>query len=234
MSGSGGITPIIHNSGQRAPQKNIIDYISKLQRLSVAESAMSLPEDFYTLEDRIDDFVQGMRTALSSTIFLALLTPLSLGVLNDLIPVFGNQVPTLMDQIFVVYFMFGFTIAYGFLIASIRKYYVGTVCRASIRNLMNGVTTGTIIKIVVVFFLFHWIYYTLSPDNLLAAANWATPKIGYQRSVAIYYWLLNFRPVFLQSAYVHTAGSLLFILIPSSLILYQRYKFRKEENYVGF
>ncbi|ADU66170.1 hypothetical protein Selin_1436 [Desulfurispirillum indicum S5] len=236
MSSSG---PVIVQSspGRSEPPKNIIDAISDIQRFSVSEVTGSLPEDFFTIANRLDMFFVGLKTALAGLIFMALLTPLSLGVIGQYIPIFGAKEPTLYDQFFAYYLMFAFTLSYAFLVAMVGKYYRGTVVKVTIRNLMAGVMVGATLKALIIFIIYHVIYFKiLTPQTLssIIAHLMKLPFISTQTGHAWYYWLLDFRPVFIQGAWLQVIGACLFIAIPMLSIAGYKYHRKKEKLYDHF
>ena len=54
---------------------------------------------FFSLKDRLDTMIVGLKSSFLSGLIVALLTPLAIGVVERIIPIFGDTQPTLFDQI---------------------------------------------------------------------------------------------------------------------------------------
>lgn len=158
-----------------------------------------------------------------------LLVPISIGVLGDYIPIFGSRNPGMFDKFFALLLSVSFSLGYAIFLATARKYYIGEITRVSIKNLLWGVTAGAFVKMMIAFILFHFIYLkVLQPETLSALLNRLQPMIKYDTLNYIYGWLLNFKPVFLTSAYFIVFVSLLYIAIPWTSVLFASRKIRRQ------
>jgi hypothetical protein len=93
---------------------------------------------------------------------------------------------------------------------------------------MGGLITGAILKMILAFILFHFIYFVvLEPHrlaNFLIKLKWLAK---YETLNSIYLWLLDFKPVFLTSAYFIVFTTFLLIVIPTGSIFIRSRKTKK-------
>ncbi len=200
--------------------KGLIDAISEIEQFYVAESEGSeIPDRFFTIKNKIEFFEVGFKGSFISGLITVLLTPLAIGVIENMIPVFGSNTPSTYDKLFVFSIALFFTIGYSFFIDMIGRYYSGRVTISMIRSFVNGLITGAVLKLILAFIFYHFIYLVVLKEERVASfllSIHSRFKGDYINDV--YSWVLNFKPVFLTSAYFIALTTALFILIPLSSI----------------
>lgn len=118
--------------------KGLIDAISEIEQFYVAESEGSeIPERFFTIKNRIEFFEVGFKGSFISGLVTVLLTPVAIGVIENMIPVFGSGEPSAYDKLFVFAIALSFTIGYSLFIGVLGRYYRGKVTRSMIRNFLG-------------------------------------------------------------------------------------------------
>jgi hypothetical protein len=65
------------------------------------------------------------------------------------IPIFGDAAPTLFDQIYALLLVLGFSLGYGFFLATLKSCYIGNISKSMIRNLLGGVVIGAVAKALI-------------------------------------------------------------------------------------
>jgi len=190
--------------------------LTEIQQYYVVERTGSeIPEEFFTISGKLAFFEVGFKGGFVSGLTSALLTPFAIGVVERYIPIFGNAEPTPYDKFFAFMLALSFTIGYAAFYAGLGKYYIGGVSKAAVRNLLGGLITGALTKMVVAFILFHFIYFIiLEPDRLGRWLSKLTWLVKYDTLNGVYQWLLDFRPVFLTSSYFVVLTTVLMIVIP--------------------
>lgn len=210
--------------------KGLVDALSEIQQYYVVErSGSPIPEDFFTIGGKLSFFEVGFRAAFLCGIISALLMPFAFGVVERYIPIFGSYNPSLFDRIFALVLSVSFSIAHAVFIAFAGKYYIGSISKAAIKNLLGGFICGALLKMIIAFILFHTIYFFfLSPEflsrNLLKLRHF----IKYETLNKVYHFLLEFKPVFLISSYFLVFATFLMIAIPVVSIIISSRRTRKE------
>jgi hypothetical protein len=210
--------------------KGLVDALSEIQQYYVVErSGSPIPEDFFTLGGKLAFFEVGFRAAFLSGIVSALLMPFAFGVIERYIPIFGSYNPSLFDRIFAIVLSISFSIAHSVFISLTGKYYIGSISKSAIKNLLGGFISGALLKLVIAFILFHTIYfYFLSQKFLTRNLLKLSPFIKYETLKKVYLFLMEFRPVFLISSYFLIFSTFLMIIIPILSILISSRRTRKE------
>ncbi|MFA5353157.1 MAG: hypothetical protein WC291_02915 [Thermodesulfovibrionales bacterium] len=206
----------------KAPHKpkGLLDALSEIQQYFIVEKEGSpVPEDFFTIKGEMSFFGVGFKSAFLSGLISVLFTPIALGVVDKYIPIFGSYEPNLFDRFMAFSIALGFTVGYGAFIARLRKYYIGRITRTAIRWLLGGIYTGAAIKAVFAFVLFHIIYFlVLTPKNVTMVLIKNGSYLKPETKVQIFEFLMNFKPIFLSSAYFVAISTFLLIAIPSIAI----------------
>ncbi len=184
---------------------------------------------FLTTKQRLEFMEVGFRSAFASGIVTALLTPVAIGVIERYIPMFGNTDPSLFDKISAFLLALGFSLGYAIFMAKTATCYIGKYTRAMIANLIGGMAFGAILKAIVAFIAFHFIYFKILSDDHV---SWAVSKLYHARlsekTVAgIFNWVQGFKTVFLTSAYFILVTTAIFILIPLIAMLYAHFRNKK-------
>ena len=184
---------------------------------------------FLTTKQRLEFMEVGFRSAFASGLVSALLTPVAIGVIERYIPMFGSADPSLFDKFSAFLLAFGFSLGYAIFMAKTATCYIGKYTRAMISNLLGGMAFGAILKAVVAFIAFHFIYFKILSDSNV---SWAVSKLYHARlsekTVAgIFNWVQGFKTVFLTSAYFILVSTAIFILIPLVAMVYAYFRNRK-------
>lgn len=206
----------IGNQPTPGKPKGFLNAYSEIQQYYLAEKTTgTISVDFLTLEGKLAFFEVGFKGGFLCGFISALLTPVAFGVIDNYLPIFGSYDPNWYDKFFAFVLACGFAVGYGFLFSSLGKYYIGEVSKAAIKNLVMGLAIGAVIKLIIVFLAFHFIYIVILEPNVIGAwlikMTWLT---SYDRLNGLFQWLMVFRPVFLVSAYFVLFTTLLMITIP--------------------
>jgi hypothetical protein len=190
---------------QPHPEKprGLVDALSEIQQYYVVErSGSPIPEDFFTIGGKLAFFEVGFKAAFLSGMVSALLMPFAFGVIERYIPIFGSYEPSLFDRVFALVLAVSFSVAYALFISLVSGYYIGNLPKLAIRNLLGGFFAGAVLKMIIVFILFHTIYfYLLSPNFLIRNLLKLRPFIKHETLEKIYTFLIEFKSVFLTSSY---------------------------------
>jgi uncharacterized membrane protein (UPF0136 family) len=225
--GSG--TVVITSGGGESKPKGIIDALSEIEKFSAMDRRGSeIPERFFTTKNRIEYFEAGFKGSLVSGLVSALLAPLAIGVLEKLIPVFGDVEPTAFDKGFVFLIALSFSIGYAVFIGGMGRYYTGKFTRVMIRSFVSGTIIGAVLKMVLAFILFHFLYLVVLTEERIAAflsifRSWITQRTLEQ----VHGWIVEFRPVLLISAWFIVLTTVIFIMVPVISIGIALYRERK-------
>ena len=174
-------------------------------------------ETFLTTQQRLEFFEVGFKSAFISGLISALLTPFAIGVVERYIPVFGSNAPNATDTIFAFLLAVGYSLGFAVFLSHACTKFIGSYTRAMVRNLLGGVVTGSVLKAILAFIAFHFLYIVVLTDANLAWAVKGLYKLHVSEATAlsIYQWLYGFREVFLTSAWFIVGVTLLFIVIPT-------------------
>ncbi len=196
--------------------KGLFDAIAEIEQFYVAESEGSeIPERFFTIKNKIEFFEVGFKGSFISGLVTVLLTPVAIGVIERMIPVFGSHNPSTYDMLFVFSIALSFTIGYSLFIGVLGRYYRGRVTKSMIRNFIGGVITGAALKLIIAFIFYHFMYLVVLKEERIANfLIYLQPRIKVNYLNNAYIWIINFKPVFLTSAYFVALTTALFILIP--------------------
>lgn len=233
-SGKGGGV-YLGQQGQKP--KNIFEALNEIEFFAATESeGEPISDKFFTIKQRLDFMEVGFKSAFLSGMFTAILSPFMIGVFEKIIPVFGTYNPSIIDQIYVFLLTVGFAVGYGIFISRMAKCYRYGVSKEMAKNVMIGLWTGGIFKMVFIFLLFHFIYFqVLSPEWCKKAFFYFYEKKWFTEEwvISAYKFIIEFRKVFLTAAWFVVGTTLVFLLIPTLRILkvkWEVYKERKVKN----
>lgn len=215
-SGGGGDVVMQSGGGDKQHPKGLLDAVSEIEYYYAQERRGSvLSEGFFTTKDRIEFFSIGMKSSFVSGLVTALFSPLAIGVFEKMIPVFGSTEPTSWDKFFIFLLALGYSIGYAAFLCPTAYCYIGAYTKAMIRSLVGGVVAGAISKMVVAFILYHFIYMVvLTDDHLAWCAVQLAKVVSRNYVITIYQWVVEFRPVFLTSAWFVVATTMAFVAVP--------------------
>ncbi len=206
-------------SGGEKPT-GLLAAISAIESYAMSErESGSVPEGFFTTANRVSFFAVGFTGGFISGLIVALLTPIAIGVIERYIPIFGSTEPSLWDQGFAFAVSMSFSIGYAAFISRVRGDYVGRASKSAIKNLIGGLATGAILKMIIAFIGFHFMYFkVLEPYTLGPLLMKLHPFIKLPTLEVWFQWLGEFRYVFLISSYWIVFTTALTISIPIAAV----------------
>ena len=212
----GGETVVMTGTGDFKKPLNLLQAIEEIQHMSAIEKSMDEPLDknFFSTKQRWDFFMMGARNGFLNGFITALLTPLAFGVLDKMIPLFGDKQLTTFDEIYAFMLAMGFSLGLAIFLSTLHKCYVGTISKGMILNLFGGMFAGITVKVSIVFVVFNWLFVFLNPQHVYSALLFIHKYLPHTNLVPAYYWILKFRNVFPESVVFVALSSLLVIVIP--------------------
>lgn len=221
------ITPV--GAGTSTRPRSFIDVVSIIEGYFLAEKdGNNLPNNLLTLKGRIVISEVGFKGAAASGIASLLLTPLCIGVLERFIPIFGSYKFSLFDEAFALALTISFAIGYGLIVASTGKYYIGNLARRAIRWLMLGLVMAGVVKIILAFVLYNWIYiFILDPERTAHYLMKLYPTVTYATLNKVFIFLMDFKSVLLVSSNFIMITTILMIVVPWVCILVASRKTKK-------
>lgn len=238
MAGKGGSEQVIvANPGMLEKPKSLLDAQKEISNMAGMEEKTleGFPKKFYAPKDQLDMFTVGFKSSFVSGLIAALLTPLAIGVVERIIPIFGDKSPTLFDQVYALILALGFALGHGFFLASLRGCYVGNISKIMIRNLIGGAAAGAALKTLLAIIVFNFLYFYFTARRIASVLLFISHPVFIQKALtyarleALYYWLLEFKPVLLISSWLVAISMVLYIVIPAAAIAATAFKNRKRE-----
>lgn len=204
--------------GQEIHPKGFLEAISYIEQNFANElGGAVIREAFLTTKQRLEFFEVGFRSSFLSGLISALLTPFAIGVVERYIPVFGSTSPDTFDMLFAFLLAVGYSLGFAIFLAYACTKFVGTYTRAMTRNLLGGVIAGAVMKAILAFIGFHFLYIVVMTDTNLqwAARQLYRLKLSKASVAAVYHWVHGFKDVFLTSAWFVLGVTIVFIAIPT-------------------
>lgn len=217
------VVPIPTSSSSEINPHSLFDAVSYIEQQYANEcGGAEMPPGQFTTKQRLEFVEVGFKAAFASGFITALLMPIAIGVFERYVPIFGDAEPSTYDRGFALLMTVAFSFFYSVFIAQAAVKWRRGYTKAMVSSLLQGVIFGSILKAIVVFLLFHFIYLNLLNDQILqqTAMKLYAWKIKPQAIITIYNWLGGFRQVFLTSAWFVMATSAMFIAIPAGAYLY--------------
>jgi hypothetical protein len=233
MSSKGG--PIITLQGVASKPKGFFEAISLIERCHELESSGGeIPAGMFTTQNKIEFWEAGFISSLWSGFLTVAFTPLAIGVIERLIPVFGGDEAKAFDQVLVFFLAVSFTLGFAAFLGRLGRFYEGMYTKTMIRSFLGGVTIGAVLKVFFSFILFHFLaLYVSEPARLgnfiLLAAGWISPA----RLESAYYFLLNFRRIYLISAWFILITTISYLSVPFASIGLRIWRDRKTRKRGG-
>lgn len=230
--------PVVTGGGNSQERlESVFDVVSRIQKVSAGEKRGGhIDPEFLSLKERWDLWMIGYRKTLISGLYTAAFTPLLVGVVENLIPVFGDKEPTVVDNILAFGLTVGFPLAYAMVTYHLGEYYTGEYTKVMIRRFLFGVVWGAITKIAIVFIGFHTLSLWLMTDRNLATFvllfehTFSAAKLN-----ALFHFLCEMREVLLTSAWFVLAITLIVqIFIPLASIGLRIWSERQKRGVDGF
>lgn len=211
------VVPVQQNISQEINPHSLFDAISYVeQQYSNECGGAETSSGLFTTKQKVEFWEVGFKSAIKSGFILALLTPIAVGVIERMIPVFGDKDPTMFDMMFAFLLSFGFPLLFALFLAQVSAKHRAGYTRSMIKSLMSGFNTGTAIKTIVIFLLFHFLaLFGLSDPMLLKFGTYLkTFKVSYETISSTIEWFIKFRTVLVKSAYIVLATSVVSVLLP--------------------
>ena len=229
-NGSSNDTVLVAGMGDIQKPLNLLQAIEEIQHMAAMEVDMEEPlnKNFFALKQKIDFMAIGFRHGLLNGLITALLTPLAFGVIDGIIPVFGDKQLTTFDEIYAFLLAIAFPLGFAIFLSTLKNCYVGTISKSMIRNLFGGLFVGLFLKMLVVFFAFNWLYIKLTPEFVYSTLLHIHKALPNANLVPAYYWILKFKNVFPESIVFVVLTSLLVIIVPSLTLFITTLKNRKK------
>ena len=120
---------------------------------------------FLNTKQRIEFMEVGFRSSFASGTITGLLTPIAIGCIERYIPIFGNMKPSPIDQFCALLLALCFSIGYALFLSKAATSYIGEYTRSMVRNLLGGMSFGAGLKAVILFGVFHAMYFFLFNDE---------------------------------------------------------------------
>jgi hypothetical protein len=241
VEGQGGIAakgssgPLFPSSTPRPKPKSLLEAISDIEQLAAAEkTGMKIPLNFLLFKEKVSFFDVGLKGGWADTLVSAIFIPISVGVVDKVIPIFGTHDPSLIDQAFALVMAMSYTLGYNVLMAfNLGTCFFGKVCRNSIWQLYGGFVTGSFIKMLLIFLVFHYMYWTITPQvisSAMSASYWLVrPVLTLETWDAVFYWAVEMRNVLFRSSIFVVVSTLLCLLIPLLSFLLGSYQATSED-----
>ena len=226
--------------GQDAKLDGVFDVVSRIQKFSAAEKRGAvMSADFLSIKEQWDLMAIGFKKTISSGLVTAAFTPLLVGVIEKVIPCFGDAEPTFVDKILVFALTIGFPLSYASVVYHLGQYYTGEYTKAMIKQFISGVIWGAICKIIVVFVGFNAISILLMNEkNLVRFVLFLAehlPKAPPEKLNKFYFFLVSMRGVLETSAYfVLFITVAIQICIPLASIWFQNKKTKEHAGLADF
>jgi hypothetical protein len=226
--------------GQDAKLDGVFDVVSRIQKFSAAEKRGAvMSADFLSIKEQWDLMAIGFKKTISSGLVTAAFTPLLVGVIEKVIPCFGDAEPTFVDKILVFALTIGFPLSYASVVYHLGQYYTGEYTKAMIKQFISGVIWGAICKIIVVFVGFNAISILLMNEkNLVRFVLFLAehlPEAPPEKLNKFYFFLVSMRGVLETSAYfVLFITVAIQICIPLASIWFQNKKTKEHAGLADF
>jgi hypothetical protein len=234
--GKGNPGPLFPSTTPRPKPKSLLEAISDIEKLSAVErTGMPIPPHFLLLVEKIGYFDVGLKGAWADTLVNVIFTPLSVGVFDRVIPIFGSHDPTAMDQMFSLLIGLSYTLGINILLAfNLGACYFGKVCRNAIWQLYGGFVTGSILKMLLIFVVFHFIYWRVTPEfisQILSATYFIVHgMVTLDQWDRLFYWLVDIRNLLFKSGIFIVVSTIICLALPGiSFLLGSRRANREDE-----
>ena len=230
-SGRGNSDHVIVNQAYLDRPRSLLDAVKEIQNMAAMEleTIEGINPMFFSLKDRLDMMIVGMKSSFLSGLIVALLTPLAIGVVERRIPIFGDTAPTLFDQTYALVLALGFSLGYGFFLATLKSCYIGNISKSMIRNLLGGVILGAVAKALIAVIIFHFLYLHFTAERVASLVILFKKALTDGQLQSLYLRIVEFRPVLLMSSWFTVLSTLLFVSIPTLTIMVTAIKNRKRE-----
>jgi hypothetical protein len=183
--------------------------LSEIEQFSAAELRTDLPEGVVPLLPKFSFMDVGFKNGTVTTAVTFFLAPFSMAAIEHLIPVFGDNNPSLLDKLFVYAFASAPAWAMAMLIAFISmKTYRGRITKTLINNLLFSYATAKISVSIFLMAIGYFIYSRVFTADLISNSMTTLKTVVEFISASvnnnftsdkIYYFLLDFRKIIIKA-----------------------------------
>lgn len=215
----------------------IFEVISKIQKIALAERMnANLPPELLTIKEEWDLFMIGFLKTFHVGLATAMFTPFLVGVVERMVPVFGQREPSSMGVLCSFILAVVFPMVYASIVYNLGDYYVGPYTKKMIRIFLQGVICGALAKIGVVFAGFNFIAKVLLSDHLLKKLfAYLSGRFSENHLMVAWKFAIASREVLVTSAVVVAVITLVIqVLVPTASIVVQVYREHKYYKSQGF
>jgi hypothetical protein len=227
--------PLFPSTTPRPKPKSLLEAISDIEKLSAVErTGNPIPQHFLLLNEKIGYFDVGLKGGWADALVTFFFVPLSMGVFDRVVPIFGSNSPTVFDQLFSMLIGISYMLGYNILMAfNLGSCFFGTVCRHAIWQLYGGFVTGSVIKMVLVFFTYHFLYLKMTPEwishMLTATYVAARPFVTLDQWDTFFFWLVEMRNALFRSGFFVVISTMLSLAIPAISFVVGSIRAKKED-----
>lgn len=220
----GGSSTIISNPAMLSKPLNLIQAVSEIQQMGSIEKNMAevMDKDYFPIGMQLDFMSVGFKNTLTHLLLSLFFTPITIGVLDDLIPIFGDVHFNAIDYIYAILLSFSMSIGFGLFLTQLKRSYVGTITKNMIKYLFTGLILGEALKVFICAIVYNLIYTFFTPEKIykivyyfqqhtLLTRMHLDNKINY---VDIFNWMVHFRNVFPVATVFVLIASLVMVLPP--------------------
>ena len=224
---SQGGSTVITTTGPMQKPLNLLQAVSDIQRWCAMEkdAVSEIDKNYLTIQERYDFFAVGIKNAFTHFFFTLFLTPLTVAVLHRIIHIFGDEQLSIFDQAYALLLAFSVSLGFGIFLSSLKSCYVGNITKGMINNLFGGILIGETIKDILLIFIYIFIYYHITPQNVISFILFLHKYLGtflaklHVDYTQMFYWIMQWKDVFSVSAVFVVISSVLFAVIPFVVII---------------
>jgi|GEM_PF-496383 len=227
-----GETTIINAGGQqKLIAHGILDVIDQVYQTHAFEAqGADIPREVFSPTTWLKFMEAGFWESCKAALISIITVPLAIGVIEKYVPIFGDAQPTLYDQLFALTLAVSLSLGYVYLLLTITNKYIFRYTKKIVGSFLQGALAGKWVITILTFILYHFIYIkALTPENLVTILGLLDGIFSGQRLAGWYYWLLNFREVFIMSSYFILAMAILYTIIPLASIIMAKRRAKKME-----
>ena len=219
--------------------QGFLDAISEIQQYCIIErSGTDVPKDFLTIKGALAFFWVGFKGALFVNVIMSVLSPFAFAVINRSIPVFGVYDLSLFDQVFVFFLPLSFSLMYSLMLCTLGNYYIGSLTRGAILNLLKGIATGAVLKCFFVFVGFHYLsFFLLQRENVSRILSRFSRVLSDDITNKIYYLIMSLKVGLIPTSWMMIVTTVVFVGTPLLVIMVRGNRLRKvieeEKNWSG-
>ena len=243
MAESAGEGPVILGvGGSTQKPTGFLDAIHDIQIKHGQEMREAvIPDDYFTFKRQVEFWEVGCKATVWGGLLDIILVPLGIGVIDKMIPIFGNSDPSLGDKTIALLLATIISITYAILLGKLGFLYEGRYTKHAILNFLAGVVASGLIKIIVGVIAYHYLALKLFTEDRLSGTLLLLQNQWFSIPMTTlnhwYNFLLDFRVTLITSSYFIAITTLICLSIPYICIGIKKWQGRKytlEEDGVGF